>query len=127
MPYGGDYSARSPGEGPLTFSFDFAGDLAIASGEYLSSASATLTVYSGADANVATLLVGAPSIVASLQPAVVALGSPGWRTVVAQQIGANPTNVTGFLASTVYQWSVTTTTSLGNTLIWKQRIPIGTV
>jgi len=130
MPYAGQFAARSPGEGPLTFSMDLAGDLALASGEYLTGATATLSVYQGTDPAAASLLVGGAQgtqILASLQPAVVALGNPGWTTVVAQQIGANPANTAGFLANTTYQWTVTATTSASNTLIWSARIPVGAV
>ena len=127
MPWGGEFSMRSPGEGPLTFSVDLAGDLSTASGEYLTSATTALTVYRGTDATASALLIGSAQIVASLQPAIIALGAPAWLTVVAQQIGANVAKPAGFLASTVYQWSVTATTNLGNTLIWTQSIPVGAV
>ena len=109
MPYGGNYSARSPGEGPLSFSFNFAGDLAAA--ETSDSTAATLTVESGADANAAALLIDQPYVVGP--------------TTVAQDIGANDFNRAGFLAGVTYAWSITATTSAGNVLRWTQLIPVG--
>ncbi len=114
MPYGGDFSARSPGE-LRTFSFDFAADLA--SGDYLTGATATLTVYQGADPNANALLVGSPTILAS--------PSSGAMTVVAQQIGANSANLAGFLANVIYAWAISATSHLGDgPIVWTQRIPV---
>ena len=111
MPYGGNYSARSPGEGPLSFSFNFAGDLATS--ETIVSATAALTVESGVDANAATLLIDQPYVVGP--------------TTVAQDIGANYLNKAGFLAGVTYAWSITATTSAGNVLRWTQLIPVGSI
>ncbi len=111
MPYGGNFSARSPGEGPVSFSFNFAGDLATS--ETISSATATLTVESGTDANAAALLIDTPYIIGP--------------TTVSQDIGANPANTTGFLAGVTYAWSVTATTSAGNVLRWTMFIPVGSI
>ena len=111
MPFGGQYSARSPGEARV-FSFDFFNDLA--AGDSIASAATTLTVYQGADPNAATLLIGSPTILNGL----------GTNTVVAQKIGTNVNNATGFLPGVVYRWTITAQTALGETAVWDEWIPV---
>ena len=114
MPYGGEFSARSPGEARV-FSFDFNFDLA--SGDYIASVtSSVVSVYSGTDPNAAALAVGSPSI----------LTSPvgGLQTVVAQLIGVNANNLAGFLADVTYTWTIKVLTHNGETPVWNVRIPV---
>lgn len=111
MPFGGEFSARSPGEARV-FSFDFFNDLA--AGDTIASAATALTVYQGSDPNAATLLVGSPTILAGFGPA----------SVVSQQIGSNPSNPSGFVADTVYLWTITATSANGETLVWYEWIPV---
>jgi hypothetical protein len=112
MPFGGDFTPRSPGE-LRTFSFDFAKDLA--TGDAIASATTTLSAYSGTDANAATLLNGSPQLLA---------GKGGAVTVVAQQIGTNAGNTNGFLPSVNYRWTINATSVNGEKLVWFIHIPI---
>ena len=111
MPFGGEYSARTPGEARV-FSFDFFNDLS--AGDVIVSAETTLAVRKGADPNASTLLIGSPTILAGLGPA----------SVVAQMIGSNPANPAGFVADTVYLWTINAQTRNGETLMWDEWIPI---
>jgi|SRR6185437_6520714 len=113
MPFGGQYSARSPGEARV-FSFDFFNDLAPGDSIDPKNTTTTLTVYQGADPNAATLLIGSPTILSGL----------GTNTVVAQKIGTNVNNATGFLPGVVYRWTITAQTALGETAVWDEWIPV---
>lgn len=127
MPYGGDFSARSPGE-MRTFSFDAANDLSAL--DYIVGVSATLTVFAGVDANASALLIGAPSIGPTKNRQRVAAVLKGaaaatLNTIVSQQIGANALAPAGFMAEVVYSWTITATTALGDgPVIWTMRIPV---
>src|SRR6185312_9915380 len=111
MPFGGEFSARTPGEA-VVFSFDFFNDLA--TGDSIASATTTLALYQGADPNAATLLIDSPTILSGL----------GTNTVVAQKIGTNSNNTTGFLPGVVYLWTITATTVNGDVLVWYEWIPV---
>ncbi len=114
MPYGGAYTARSPGE-LRTFSFDLAGDLD--RGDTIASVTTTLVAHPAAsgDPDAGALLVGWPQRL---------LGPRGDLTVVAQQIGANPSKPAGFVPSITYAWTISVVAESGDTLVWTVMIPV---
>lgn len=114
MPYAGDFTPRNPGE-LRTFSFDFIKDLA--PGDFLVSATTTLTAFPvGSDPNSATLLADAAQVLT---------GVAGVISVVAQQIGTNPSNVAGFQTTvTYYIWKISAVTNAGDKPIWDVHLPV---
>jgi hypothetical protein len=111
MPFGGEFSARSPGEARV-FTFDFFNDLS--TGDTIASATTTLTTYQGYDQNSETLLIGSPQILSGMGP----------NSAVGQQIGSNANNPAGFVPYVVYLWTITALTANGDTLVWYEWIPV---
>lgn len=120
MPYVGDFTPRNPGE-LRTFSYDALGKNGapgdLAPGDFLVSVTTTLTAFpAGTDPAAATLLADAPQILT---------GAAGVASVVAQQIGTNPSNVAGFQTTvTYYIWKISAVTNAGDKPIWDVHLPV---